>query len=76
MREVVLSSVSTREVGHGKLWGNASATAEKPEDVTSWILTDETNPLGDWQKASALEHWKGAPDIWCISESILLTTAP
>lgn len=24
-----------------------------------WILTDMRNPLGHWQKAEALEHWKG-----------------
>ncbi|KDQ19364.1 hypothetical protein BOTBODRAFT_126200 [Botryobasidium botryosum FD-172 SS1] len=53
MREAVLTSLPEREVDFSMIWGNRT-----PESDKKWILTDNYNPLNQWQRPSALRHWR------------------
>jgi len=53
LRQHVLSSLSQREIDMVHVKGDMLEGEEE-----KWILTDMRNPLGHWQKAEALEHWK------------------
>ena len=54
LREYVLRDLSKREIDHEILHGDIGEDEEK-----NWLLTDARNPLGAWQDAEALDHWKG-----------------
>ena len=76
LREYVLQDVSKREIGHDLLHGDIDEEEEK-----KWILTDARNPLGTWQDAEALDHWKGLPsfpqcEILLISYIVMRTILP
>ena len=45
------------------------------EEVPKWVLTDEDNRLGQYQRQSAIEHWKCAFDFLsgCCGAATLLT---
>jgi len=53
MRQILLSSLPQREIDIKMIRGD-----ELPEDGEKWILSDTHNPLEEWQRASAMEHWK------------------
>jgi hypothetical protein len=59
LRRLVLSTLAEREIDLGSIIGNASS-APHEHGPSRWVLTDERNPLGEWQELGALEHWKGA----------------
>ncbi|KDQ20086.1 hypothetical protein BOTBODRAFT_27508 [Botryobasidium botryosum FD-172 SS1] len=52
MRQILLSSLPRREIDIKMIRGDESPADEK------WILSDTHNPLEEWQRASAMEHWK------------------
>lgn len=63
MREAVLTSLPEREVDFRMIRGDTT-----PESDKKWVLTDNYNPLNQWQRPSALRHWR--------SESIHLSHPP
>lgn len=58
LREKVLSTISEREVDLDAITKDLDETATK-----RYILTDEKNPLVEWQDLEALHHWKVMRDV-------------
>lgn len=56
LRQFVLSSLAKREVDFSQVRKDISELDEEERDRL--LLTDKRNPLGEWQKAHAVEHWK------------------
>jgi hypothetical protein len=69
LREHILSSLAQRELNLRLITANIS-DEEGGED--KWIISDSHNPLREWGRESALEHWKctnlshlfGASALW------------
>ncbi|KAI0796915.1 S-adenosyl-L-methionine-dependent methyltransferase [Abortiporus biennis] len=53
LRERVLSTFQNREVPLAKITGDV-----EEKDKQKYILTDDNNPLVEWQQKDALHHWK------------------
>ena len=53
LRENVLSTIAAREVDLAALTKDMEA-----KDMRKYTLTDNNNPLVDWQDLEALDHWK------------------
>lgn len=43
-----------REIERGLVLGDL-----QKDEPRNWILTDARNPLGPWQDAATVDHWKG-----------------
>lgn len=54
LRERVLSTLPNREVAIERIAGQEVSRKEKQD----YILTDERNPLVEWQQEDALHHWE------------------
>ncbi|CAE6417924.1 unnamed protein product [Rhizoctonia solani] len=61
LRQHILTTMDRREVAFADIRGNATAPAGKPvpnvEGAAQWVLRDGDERLGEWQKATGLEHW-------------------
>lgn len=62
LRLHVLSGLREREMNMSTILGdveyvNGTKTVEGEE---RWVLRDDANSLGEWQRESAVEHWEGA----------------
>ncbi|GAB1523264.1 hypothetical protein RhiTH_006395 [Rhizoctonia solani] len=73
LRQHILTTMDRREVTFDHIRGNATAPVGKPlpnvEGEARWVLKDGDQRLGEWQKATGLEHWKVmrhvmADEIW------------
>ncbi|CEL52703.1 hypothetical protein RSOLAG1IB_05909 [Rhizoctonia solani AG-1 IB] len=61
LRQHILTTMDRREVAFAQIRGNSTAPAGKPlpgiEGEEQWVLKDGDERLGEWQKATGLEHW-------------------
>ncbi|CUA67077.1 hypothetical protein RSOLAG22IIIB_02998 [Rhizoctonia solani] len=73
LRQHILTTMDRREVAFADIRGNATAPVGKPlpdvQGEAQWILKDGDERLGEWQKATGLEHWTVmrhvmSDDIW------------
>ncbi len=53
LRERVLSTLPEHEINLNLVIGDPNEN-----DHRKYVLTDERNPLGNWQAQEALHHWK------------------
>ena len=54
LREYVLKDLPKREISREMVLGDL-----EEDEQRIWILTDARNPLGPWQDAAVVDHWKG-----------------
>ena len=61
----MLSNFHERELNLAPIRGDLEYRSPK-----EWVLTDERNPLGAWQREGALAHWQSMSfqpsDLWKI----------
>lgn len=58
LREKVLSTISTREADLDNIIKDM-----EEKDIRRYTLTDDKNPLEEWQDLEALGHWKLMRDV-------------
>jgi hypothetical protein len=74
LRQFMFRTFEQREVP--RAWIEAAAyTGQVPPEVKDedkWVMTDNHNPLMDWQKEGAMQHWKGADLDGYLSMFVLI----
>jgi len=56
IRRHFLNQLDRREIPIASVLGDHYA--KNTTDLSRWIIADANNPLGMWQRRSAIEHWK------------------
>jgi len=59
LRQHVLSGLPKRELDSKHLLGSDNDPKLLEEGTDKWILRDDYNPLGAWERADSVEHWTG-----------------
>jgi hypothetical protein len=76
LRQHILTTMDRREVAFAQIRGNSTAPAGKPlpgiEGEEQWVLKDGDERLGEWQKATGLEHWTGMIKQWYLLLVVLI----